>query len=88
MQGYADLVEKGLPCFVEVKGVTYCGTSTAGEAGLTMKNVPFYEEVVAFVEALNAELGKRGLGYGIAAEHAHRFFLPSPTLSPPGAISC
>ncbi|PWW79864.1 hypothetical protein C7212DRAFT_355604 [Tuber magnatum] len=71
VQGYADLVEKGLPCFVEVKGVTYCGTSTAGEAGLTMKNVPFYEEVVSFVEALNAELGKRGLGYGIAAEHAH-----------------
>ena len=43
-----------------------------------MKNVPFYEEVVAFVEALNAELGKRGLGYGIAAEHAHRF-VPPPT---------
>ncbi|KAI5840744.1 flavodoxin and radical SAM domain protein [Morchella snyderi] len=71
VMGYADLVEKGLPCFVEVKGVTYCGTSTAGEAGLTMKNVPFYEEVVAFVEALNKELQRRGLEYGIAAEHAH-----------------
>jgi len=88
VQGYADLVEKGLPCFIEVKGVTYCGTSTAGEAGLTMKNVPFYEEVVAFVEALNAELGKRGLGYGLAAEHAHRFVPPSPTLLLTGAIGC
>lgn len=70
-EGYADLVEKGLPCFVEVKGVTYCGTSSSAGAGLTMQNVPFYEEVCAFVEALNAALEKRGLGYGIAAEHAH-----------------
>lgn len=70
-EGYADLVEKGLPCFVEVKGVTYCGTTTAAGAGLTMQNVPFYEEVCAFVEALNAALARRGLDYGIAAEHAH-----------------
>ncbi|EDN05367.1 flavodoxin and radical SAM domain-containing protein [Histoplasma capsulatum] len=69
--GYADLVEKGLPCFVEVKGVTFCGTSTSASAGITMQNVPFYEEVVAFVVALNAELTRRGLGYGIAAEHKH-----------------
>ncbi|PVH83574.1 hypothetical protein DL98DRAFT_454672 [Cadophora sp. DSE1049] len=70
-EGYAALVEKGLPCFVEVKGVTYCGTSSSAGAGLTMQNVPFYEEVCAFVEALNAALARRGLGYGIAAEHAH-----------------
>ncbi|KAH8697850.1 flavodoxin and radical SAM domain protein [Talaromyces proteolyticus] len=71
VKGYADLVEKGLPCFVEVKGVTYCGTSSSAGAGLTMKNVPFYEEVVAFVTSLNDELQKRGLKYGIGAEHAH-----------------
>ena len=71
VEGYADLVEKGLPCFVEVKGVTYCGTSSSAGAGLTMQNVPFYEEVCAFVEALNAALATRGLGYGIASEHAH-----------------
>ncbi|KAH7370385.1 radical SAM superfamily-domain-containing protein [Rhexocercosporidium sp. MPI-PUGE-AT-0058] len=70
-EGYAALVEKGLPCFVEIKGVTYCGTSSSAGAGLTMQNVPFYEEVCAFVEALNAALARRGLGYGIAAEHAH-----------------
>ncbi|KAK3050790.1 hypothetical protein LTS18_012521, partial [Coniosporium uncinatum] len=34
-------------------------------------NVPFYEEVSAFVVALNDELQRRGLGYGIVAEHAH-----------------
>jgi tRNA wybutosine-synthesizing protein 1 len=71
VEGYAELVERGLPCFVEVKGVTYCGTSTAAGAGLTMQNVPFYEEVVEFVEALNKALARRGLEYGIAAEHAH-----------------
>lgn len=70
-EGYAALVERGLPCFVEVKGVTYCGTSSSSSAGLTMQNVPFYSEVVAFVKALNAALQRRGLEYGIAAEHAH-----------------
>ncbi|KAI9842199.1 MAG: hypothetical protein M1837_007412 [Sclerophora amabilis] len=71
VEGYANLVEKGLPCFVEVKGVTYCGTSSSAGAGLTMQNVPFYEEVSEFVVALNKALERRGLGYGIAAEHAH-----------------
>jgi len=70
-EGYADLVERGLPCFVEVKGVTYCGTSTSSSAGLTMANVPFYQEVCDFVVALEKALLKRGLKYGIAAEHAH-----------------
>ncbi|KAF3384377.1 S-adenosyl-L-methionine-dependent tRNA 4-demethylwyosine synthase [Penicillium rolfsii] len=69
--GYANLVEKALPGLVEIKGVTFCGTSTSAGAGLTMKNVPFYEEVSAFVVALNEELQRRGLKYGIAAEHAH-----------------
>ena len=71
VDGYADLVQKGLPCFIEIKGVTYCGTSSSAGAGLTMQNVPFYEEVVTFVEALDAALASRGLQYGIAAEHAH-----------------
>ncbi|KAI0598349.1 radical SAM superfamily-domain-containing protein [Biscogniauxia sp. FL1348] len=71
VEGYADLVEHGLPCFVEIKGVTYCGTSTSAGAGLTMANVPFYAEVSEFVTALNEKLRERGLAYGIAAEHAH-----------------
>lgn len=71
VEGYADLVARGLPCFVEIKGVTYCGTSSSAGAGLTMQNVPFYDEVTTFVEALNAALERRGLEYGIAAEHAH-----------------
>lgn len=70
-EGYAQLVERGLPCFVEVKGVTYCGTSTSSNAGLNMSNVPFYWEVCDFVKALEKRLSAKGLGYGIAAEHAH-----------------
>lgn len=71
VEGYAALVERGLPCFVEIKGVTYCGTSTSAGAGLTMANVPFYAEVTEFVTALDKKLRERGLDYGIAAEHAH-----------------
>ncbi|KAL9625160.1 MAG: hypothetical protein Q9160_000561 [Pyrenula sp. 1 TL-2023] len=71
IDGYADLVARGMPCFIEIKGVTYCGTSTSKAAGLTMQNVPFYEEVVEFVNALDTALAKRGLEYGVAAEHAH-----------------
>ncbi|PFH61569.1 hypothetical protein XA68_16992 [Ophiocordyceps unilateralis] len=71
VEGYARLVERGLPCFVEVKGVTYCGTSTSANAGISMSNVPFYWEVCDFVRALNSRLADLGLGYGIAAEHAH-----------------
>lgn len=71
VEGYAGLVERGLPCFVEVKGVTYCGTSDSKGAGLTMQNVPFWEEVEAFVVALSAALARRGLDYGLAAEHRH-----------------
>lgn len=69
IEGYADMVERGEPCFIEVKGVTYCGTSKSNP--LTMQNVPFYEEVKSFVEQLNARLNSRGMTYGIAAEHAH-----------------
>lgn len=71
VEGYAALIEKALPCFIEIKGVTYCGTSSAAGAGLTMQNVPFYDEIVTFVTALNDALAARGLSYGIAAEHAH-----------------
>ena len=71
VNGYAELVERGLPCFVEVKGVTFCGTSTSSSAGLRMTNVPFYWEVCEFVKALEKKLKEKGLRYGIAAEHAH-----------------
>ncbi|RNF05563.1 hypothetical protein TraAM80_04502 [Trypanosoma rangeli] len=52
---YAHLVRLGWPDFIEVKGVTYCGTSATST--LTMKeNVPRHEEVVRFCADLCAAL--------------------------------
>lgn len=66
---YAKLIARGEPCFIEIKGATFCGTSKGST--LTMKNIPFYQEVKEFVENLNSALERLGLEYGIAAEHAH-----------------
>jgi len=65
MDNYAKLVELGKPDFIEIKGVTYCGTSKAST--LTMENVPWHEEVLEFVE----RLGSRLRDYEIACEHEH-----------------
>ncbi|CBH12986.1 hypothetical protein, conserved [Trypanosoma brucei gambiense DAL972] len=55
VSAYADLVRLGWPDFIEVKGVTYCGTSSTST--LTMKdNVPRHTEVVEFCEALCQQL--------------------------------
>ena len=40
---YVELVRRGRPDFVEVKGVTYCGDSKASP--LTIKHCPFHHEV-------------------------------------------
>ena len=39
-EGYADLVRIGNPDFIEVKGVTYCGTSNNAELRLIL--IPHY----------------------------------------------
>jgi len=41
IEGYAELVETGLPDFIEIKAVTYCGKSDA--SSLTMENVPWHK---------------------------------------------
>ncbi|XP_062945407.1 S-adenosyl-L-methionine-dependent tRNA 4-demethylwyosine synthase TYW1 isoform X2 [Cynocephalus volans] len=65
LQAYAQLVSLGNPDFIEVKGVTYCGESSA--SSLTMANVPWHEEVVRFVR----ELVDLIPDYEIACEHEH-----------------
>ncbi|XP_012584723.1 PREDICTED: S-adenosyl-L-methionine-dependent tRNA 4-demethylwyosine synthase isoform X1 [Condylura cristata] len=65
LQAYAELVSLGNPDFIEVKGVTYCGESSA--SSLTMANVPWHEEVVRFVH----ELVDLIPDYEIACEHEH-----------------
>lgn len=63
---YAELLNLGEPDFIEIKGVTYCGSS--GASSLTMKNVPYHDEVCAFGEAICGASGGR---YALACEHAH-----------------
>ncbi|XP_023570209.1 S-adenosyl-L-methionine-dependent tRNA 4-demethylwyosine synthase isoform X1 [Octodon degus] len=65
LQAYAELVSLGSPDFIEVKGVTYCGESSA--SSLTMANVPWHEEVVRFVRELVGLIPD----YEIACEHEH-----------------
>lgn len=66
MDNYAKLVELGQPDFIEIKGVTFCGSSKAST--LTMENVPWHEEVVRFVKDLVSRLEST---YAIASEHEH-----------------
>ncbi len=67
VENYAKLVSIGKPDFIEVKGVTYCGTSKASK--LTMDNVPWHEEVVAFVKMLAEKIQDES--YEISCEHEH-----------------
>ncbi|CAI4789570.1 BCN_G0053150.mRNA.1.CDS.1 [Saccharomyces cerevisiae] len=71
ISAYADLVQRGLPSFIEVKGATFSGSSDGNGNPLTMQNIPFYEECVNFVKEFTTELQRRGLHYDLAAEHAH-----------------
>ena len=68
---YAKLVDLGKPDFIEIKGVTYCGSSDA--SSLTMKNVPYHKDVCEFGEAIvNLRRDENGEEeYGLACEHAH-----------------
>ncbi|XP_061638248.1 S-adenosyl-L-methionine-dependent tRNA 4-demethylwyosine synthase TYW1 isoform X2 [Phyllopteryx taeniolatus] len=65
LTAYSELVALGQPDFIEVKGVTYCGESSA--SNLTMANVPWHREVVDFARQLLDLLP----GYDIACEHEH-----------------
>uniref|UniRef100_A0A3P8ZRS2 S-adenosyl-L-methionine-dependent tRNA 4-demethylwyosine synthase TYW1 n=1 Tax=Esox lucius TaxID=8010 RepID=A0A3P8ZRS2_ESOLU len=65
LKSYSELISLGQPDFIEVKGVTYCGESSA--SSLTMANVPWHEEVIHFVQQLVDMLPQ----YQIACEHEH-----------------
>lgn len=70
LRDYAELIKRGRPDFIEIKGVTFCGYSGANP--LTMENVPFQHEVVSFVQKLLSQLDESGQQqYAIACEHEH-----------------
>ncbi|XP_010533256.1 PREDICTED: S-adenosyl-L-methionine-dependent tRNA 4-demethylwyosine synthase [Tarenaya hassleriana] len=66
IDAYFNLFNVGKPDFIEIKGVTYCGSSATSK--LTMENVPWHSDVKAFSEALAS---KSGGEYQVACEHAH-----------------
>jgi tRNA wybutosine-synthesizing protein 1 len=69
VDGYAELVARGSPDFIEIKAVTYSGDSNASD--LTIKDCPFHEEVRDFCEAMVKKLRALGEDYGLACEHEH-----------------
>ncbi|XP_038970433.1 S-adenosyl-L-methionine-dependent tRNA 4-demethylwyosine synthase-like [Phoenix dactylifera] len=66
IDAYANLLGIGKPDLVEMKGVTYCGSSATSK--LTMENVPWHSDVRAFSEALAI---KSSGEYEVACEHVH-----------------
>ncbi|KAL6894177.1 hypothetical protein ACP4OV_008275 [Aristida adscensionis] len=66
IDAYAKLLNLGQPDFIEIKGVTYCGSSATSK--LTMENVPWHSDVKEFSEILAS---KSGGVYEVACEHAH-----------------
>ncbi|CAH8258223.1 unnamed protein product [Arabidopsis lyrata] len=66
LDAYFNLFSIGKPDFIEIKGVTYCGSSATSK--LTMENVPWHADVKAFSEALSL---KSNGEYEVACEHAH-----------------
>lgn len=72
VEAYVQLIEEGLPDFIEIKAVTYCGKSDA--SSLTMQNVPWHEEVCNYAEEICKRITERGvidIRYSIATEHQH-----------------
>ncbi|XP_027094704.1 S-adenosyl-L-methionine-dependent tRNA 4-demethylwyosine synthase-like [Coffea arabica] len=66
VDAYSSLFGTGNPDFIEIKGVTYCGSSATSK--LTMENVPWHYDVKEFSEALC----RRSNGeYEVACEHVH-----------------
>jgi tRNA wybutosine-synthesizing protein 1 len=59
---YAELIRRGNPDFIEVKGYMFIGAS---RQRLSLKNMPYHEEVKEFAESLLPHLQ----GYEISSEH-------------------
>ncbi|KAL3639189.1 S-adenosyl-L-methionine-dependent tRNA 4-demethylwyosine synthase [Castilleja foliolosa] len=66
VDAYSSLFDVGNPDFIEIKGVTYCGSTATSK--LTMENVPWHADVKEFSEALAR---KSNGAYEVACEHVH-----------------
>lgn len=66
VDAYTNLFDIGKPDFIEIKGVTYCGSTATSK--LTMENVPWHADVKSFSEAIATK--SNGV-YEVACEHVH-----------------
>eukprot|EP00163_Fabomonas_tropica_P031487 TRINITY_DN7509_c0_g1_i1.p1 TRINITY_DN7509_c0_g1~~TRINITY_DN7509_c0_g1_i1.p1 ORF type:complete len:724 (+),score=244.58 TRINITY_DN7509_c0_g1_i1:226-2172(+) len=64
LDNYCQLIRRGRPDFIEIKGVTFTGTGSS----LTMKNCPWHHEVLDYAHQMTEMLD--GL-YEISNEHEH-----------------
>lgn len=55
LEQYARLIAMGQPDFIEIKAVTFCGSSAATD--LSHSNVPFHSEVLEFSTKLMSTCG-------------------------------
>jgi len=73
IKSYAELIQRGVPDLIEVKGVTFCGDTPT--SNLTIQNTPFHSEVVDFCNLLctaaNELLSPDQARYELACEHEH-----------------
>ena len=88
LDDYAKLIKLGKPSLIEIKAVTFCGTSDA--SSLTMKNVPWHREVrrvFARCRALSALLSPlplpRRRSVRMRCECVHALTAPLPPSSSP-----
>ncbi|BBN12758.1 tRNA wybutosine-synthesizing protein 1 [Marchantia polymorpha subsp. ruderalis] len=66
LDAYVQLLQLGQPDFIEIKGVTYCGSTAT--SSLTMENVPWHQDVKDFAEAMVAATNGE---YELSCEHVH-----------------
>ncbi len=62
LEGYSNLIKKGDPDFIELKGYMFVGSS---RQRLMKKNMPFHEDIVKFTRSLLKHLPD----YDIVSEH-------------------
>ncbi len=63
-EGYAQLIKRAMPNYVEVKGFSFIGGARESGRGLELKSMPNHEEIKEFAKKL-AEL----TGYSATVEH-------------------
>ena len=69
---YVELVDIARPTLIEIKGVTFCGSNSGANKDMSMKSVPFHDEVIAFSQSFSDSLQRAGLmEYSLACEHEH-----------------